>query len=108
MKKFGINLKYKNLIIKAVVCGEVDENDLENTKADFDYDFLLDSQELRFAIEKSYVGKEKIELDRDREWYWIHKGGVPVNDLANDYDSVEKVDKQIDRYRKFLKLGTSK
>lgn len=108
MRKFGITPKLKKLIIKAIVCNEIENGDLKEVGTNTSYDFLLDSQELRFVVEKNYKGNEKIELDRDREWYWKHKEGVFIKDIIGDYDSEEKVDKQIDRYRSFLRIGTSR
>lgn len=109
MKKFGINSKYKNIIIKAIVSNEINDSDLSETTIPADYDFMINSQELRFAVEKSYNGRGKIELDRDRTWYYMFNNGIGIKDIADKFDeNEEKVDSQIDRYRRFLRIGTSK
>lgn len=112
MKKFGINPKYKNLVIKAIACGEVDKNDVGNIKADFDYGFFLESQELRFVVEKSYIGEEKREIDRDRGWFYkckkyMDSGMSFRKSFQNVAEEVgedeDKVKQQLKRYRKFIK-----
>ena len=110
MNKFGINPKYKKVITKAIICNEINNNDLGSLEAtDSNYDFLLDSQELRFVVEKIYKGRGKTDLDRDRVWYWKWKNKIKLEDIAYEFnEDPEKVDTQIDRYKRFLQKGTSK
>ncbi len=111
MKKFGINPKHKKMIIKAIVCNEVDEKDINQPKEGFGYDFLLDSQELRFAIEKNYESKQKIEINRDRGWYYRSKEYMQLGtSFRKSYQIIagevgedeDKIKLQIKRYKKFI------
>jgi hypothetical protein len=112
MKKFGINSKYKNIIIKAVICNEINDGDLSKVKDLADYDLLLDSQELRFVIEKHYLGQEKSEVDRDRRWFYKSKQYMKAGKsfrksfqkiAKDDGEEEDKVRLQLKRYKSFLK-----
>ncbi len=104
MREFGINARYKQLIIKAIVCGVVGDDDFKKEDGRFKYDFLLDDQKLRFVLERSYKGYKKIEIERDRKMYYENKFGNKTrykisDEIDMDYDTAKK---SFDRYRDFL------
>lgn len=104
MKDFGINLRYKKIILKAIVCDQIDKQDLEFETGDFNYDFLLDSQKLRFVVEKSYHSKSKVDIKKDRGMYYQNKyDHISQIRLGKElHASRDTVAHALRRYRKFL------
>lgn len=114
MKKFGINHKYKNIITKAIACGLIEDGDVVDEKENFEYDFLLDSQELKFIVEKNYKGSAKNvkkKFDRDRKRFYkfrelrkTHGYADTIQKLADGANiDNDEIIQQLKRYRRFLK-----
>ncbi len=104
MREFGINAKYKEIIIKAIVCGVADENGIKKEEGHFEYNFLLDDQKLRFVLERNYKGHKKIEIERDRNIYYANKYENKsqykiAKEMNIDRDSIKK---SLDRYQNFI------
>jgi len=111
LRKSGLPVPYKQLILKAIVCGQVAQDDWKSTKENKDFyhkDWWFDIP----TYEKTYKGRPKEEIRRDRIWHWQKNKGKTQLQIAKDAtergnidpeDYVDNVKKGLKRYRQFLK-----
>ncbi|OGH26145.1 MAG: hypothetical protein A3C30_03475 [Candidatus Levybacteria bacterium RIFCSPHIGHO2_02_FULL_40_18] len=118
LKRLGISPSLYDLILRALVCGEVrneDLNESEISKKNFKYgDWLYTVSNIYLPLESAYKGDTKQEIKRDREWYWLRKSGAKLLQIATGTPYrgaidprafVDNVKKQIKRYKAFLNSG---
>lgn len=128
LKIHNLEPHLKKLLLKAIVCGVVRDEDLnyKNNKNEFNYSELLDSPEFSFIPKKNYKNDTKSEIDRDREWYRLKRKGLSYRQIAKikiaklkhkEYSGFnlksskedsfrDKIKSQLRRYKNFLKGGT--
>lgn len=114
----GLKASFRELLLKAIVCGEVKIDDWDRTNSHKTFP----NHDSFFNIpvyEKLYKGDTKTEIHRDREWYWEKKKGKTELQIAKDTnhkpehidatDFRQNVKNGILRYELFLKnQGTFK
>lgn len=102
IKKNGINAKFKELIWKSVVCGQIKNEDVQTANDSFYHSsWILDFPE----YEKTYKGDTKQEIKRDRKWYWLHRNEKKtIPELAKKYkpEWMKSKDEEI-KYRNTIK-----
>lgn len=117
LRKNGIkNPTFQALILKAIICGEVNQEDwdkLENGDGATLYgEWLFDDTEFFAGLEKIYKADTKPEIKRDRKWYWLKRSGKTYREIAEgdllagkiNMETLKKnVKKQIKRYKEFLR-----
>ncbi len=114
LRKSGLSVPYKQLILRAIVCGQVTQDDWKSTKENKDFyhkDWWFDIP----TYEKTYKGRPKREIRRDREWYWEYKRGKTDIQISSettyrdeemhpiDYEE-NYVKPALKRYKSFLKV----
>ena len=112
LRKNGLAASFKDMLLKAIVCGEVKMN--EWVSSQFNARFHHEDSFFNIAIyEKLYSGDTKTEIKRDRCWYWENKRGKKPLQIAKEIklkkewiipdDFRQTIKNAIDRYDKFLK-----
>ena len=68
----GFATSYKEIALKAVACGEINQQDLDRKINNLEYEELITDQKLSWIIKKNYKnkGRLKSKIRRDRLWYW--------------------------------------
>ena len=85
LRRYGIPAVFRDLVLRALVCGEVRDGDLQQLKNDkhFSYgDWIY--QVSNVYIPTSKKPKTKREVIRDRMWYWEHRQGKSYLQIAKD------------------------
>ena len=69
--KTGFKKYYREIALKAIVCGEVRPVINESGLSTFQYKELIRDEKISKVINKFYKGKkQKPNIRRDRNWYW--------------------------------------
>lgn len=125
LRKLGLNSIYKQLILRAIVCGEVRTGDYVSLSqhAPYEYgDWLFEGSFSRKGKRMQYyLGGDTIQkIKRNRRWYWmymeeINKEKGAFNRIANAWndrnpgdnvDDINIMEHGVSSYRKFLNLNT--
>lgn len=120
LRLLNLNSNFKDLILKAIVCNEVREDDYPNLQHKSSYkfnDWLFEDSLFKQKIKKAYdSGREKSKIKRDRKFYWMwqteKEKGAGVYDRVldqwneahpDDYVSdINIIEHGVKNYRDFL------
>lgn len=117
LRRHGMSVAFKNFILRALVCGEVRDEDwpIIKNREDFSYgDWIYRTSDIHLPQESDRSPDTKQEIERDRRWYWQHKRGKSYLQIAKDTPERGKIDPfryrdnvkmQIKRYKRFLTGG---
>lgn len=103
LRKNGLKASFRNMLLKAIVCGEIKTPDWKSTSSNETFP----NHDSFFNIptyEKLYVGDTKPEIRRDREWYWENKRGKKPLQIAKETHYKEEW-READEFRQNVKNG---
>lgn len=117
LRRHGVSLALKNFVLRALVCGEVRDEDwpIIKNREDFSYgDWIYQTSGVGLLQKLVRTPDTKTELERDRSWYWQHKRGRSYLQIVKDAPERGRIDPflyrdnvkmQIKRYKRFLTGG---
>lgn len=71
LTKNGLAPCYKKIVLKAVACGKIKDDDYEQGQNEYEYKDILNDPKFGFIKEKSYSKDTKSNIEKDREWFWM-------------------------------------